>query len=545
MLSRKLIEKTDNLLKKEKGTVFKDPGGKLNICLVYPNTYFVGMSNLGFQGIYTLLNERNDVVCERAFLPASEDMDEFRRTKTEIFSLESKRPIGRFDIIAFSVSFENDYLNILKILELSNIPLRAKQRKPFHPLLIIGGICAFSNPEPLAEFFDLCFIGEGEEMLNEFLNIYKKSAKRDEIYKNSLSIEGIYVPGFYKLDYEPSLRRTALNNAPLKIKRRFIKDISKVRLRPSIITPKTEFSSMYLIEAMRGCSYKCDFCLTGHIYNPLRIKPLSVIKEEIALALRHTERIGLIAPSLTDYPYIEDVLMIKGVNFGITSLRASPKSAHLLGLLKGHKSVSIAPEAGTERIRRVINKRVTEEDIIETSRLIFKYEIEKLRLYFMIGLPTETYNDIEGIINLVKKIRDTLAKGEIVLTISTFVPKPFTPFQWHPMESPDRVKQRLSMIKKTLIPIKGIKVFHDLPKYAYMQGIFSMGDRRLSNALEEMLKIEDWQKAVINSKLDPDFYIFRKRDFNEPLPWDFIDSGVKKEALWREYQRALNHCKDT
>jgi len=540
-MSRKLIEKLEVLLSKEKGTIFKDPGGKINVCLIYPNTYHVGMSNLGFQGIYTLLNERTDVLCERSFLPDEEDIGEYTRTETELFSLESKKPLNRFDIIAFSVSFENDYPNILRILELSNIPIRSSERNDSHPLIVLGGVCAFFNPEPIADFMDICFIGEAEEMLQEFLDVYKKSETRSEFYKKTSGIEGVYVPKFYEIEYTNGIsKRKTLQGFPEKIKRRFIKDISAYRLKPSIITTETEFSSMYLIEAMRGCPWKCRFCVAGHIYNPPRKKELSVIKEDITEALKLTDRVGLIGPSLTDYPYINDVLKIERVDFSITSLRASPRSAELVGLLKRHKSISIAPEAGTERLRKVIDKKITEDDIIETSRLIFLEGIENLRLYFMVGLPTETDEDIRGIVSLVKKIRDISKKGNIILTLSIFVPKPFTPFQWHRMEKIDIVKNRLQTIKKSLLSMKGVRVFHDVPKYAYMQGLFSMGDRRIADVLTKMLEEQDWKKACTSAGIDTDFYIMRQKNFSESLPWDFIDSGISKESLWEEYRKAIS-----
>ncbi|MBI1811273.1 MAG: radical SAM protein [Nitrospirae bacterium] len=540
-MNRKLTEKTDMLLSKERGAVFKEPGGRINVCLIYPNTYHVGMSNLGFQGIYTLLNDRNDTLCERAFLPDEDDIDEYVRTDTKPFALESKRPLNNFDILAFSVSFENDYPNILKILELANIPLRASDRNNTHPLLIIGGVCAFFNPEPLADFFDVCFVGEAEEMLSEFIDTYKKSETRQELYGKAAAIEGVYVPGFYNIRYNNGIHsREKIDGAPEKIKKRFIEDISAHRFRQSIVTPETEFSDMYLIEAMRGCPWKCRFCVAGHIYSPARKKELPARKKEIDNALNITERVGLIGPSLIDYPYISEVLKTEGVDFSITSLRASKKSAELVGLLKKHKSVSIAPEAGTERLRRVINKKITEDDIIETSRLIFSEGMEKLRLYFMVGLPTENDDDIKGIVSLVKKIRDISKKGNIVLTLSTFVPKPFTPFQWHGMEKIEIVKKRLKAIKSSLLPIRGIKVFHDVPRYAYMQCFFSMGDRRISKPLEAMLRMHDWKKACIGSGIDPDFYVMRNKDFPEKLPWDFIDSGISKERLWDEYRKALS-----
>lgn len=542
MAGKKITRKIDDLLSKEKGTIHKDPGGKVNICLVYPNTYHIGMSNLGFQGIYTLLNERADVVCERVFLPDDEDIQEYIRTGTELFGIESKRPLSRFDIIAFSVSFENDYPNILRILSLSKIPLRAAERNERHPIVVMGGVTAFFNPEPIAEFFDICFIGEAEEMLGNFIETYKDSRNRKDLYEKAMLIEGLYLPKYYDISYSSDgeiLSRNAVNNAPEIIVRQFIKNISGHALKPSILTPETEFSNMRLIEVMRGCPWSCRFCVTGYVFNPPRKKTPDMLKEEIKSAVSVTKRVGLIGPSLTDYSHITDMLCINGVDFSITSLRASPKSAELVRFLKGHKSVSIAPEAGTERLRKAIDKRITEEDIIETSRLILSDGIENLRLYFMVGLPTEGDDDIEGLISLVKKIRNVSDRGNIVLTLSTFIPKPFTPFQWHPMEKMDVAKQRLKQIKKALLPLKGVKLFHDVPKYAYMQGLLAMGDRRISRVLEKMLEIDDWKKACADTGIEADFYIFRQKDFHDILPWDFIDNGISKEKLWEEYQEAL------
>ncbi len=543
-MSWKLKEKIDSLLSKEQGTVYKNPGGKINIALVYPNTYHVGMSNLGFQGIYGLLNRMDDVVCERVFSPNDEDMEEYLRTVTEIFTMESKRTLSRFDIIAFSVSFENDYPNIIKILTLSRIPLRSSERNSTYPLVILGGACAFFNPEPVADFFDIVFIGEAEELLPEFIDAYRHSAKRPDILKGSVAIEGIYVPKFYSVSYDNEgkiLQRYSSEGTQEIVKRRYLKDITKSDFGTSIITPETEFSSMYLIEAMRGCPWSCRFCVASHIYNPFRKKALQTLENEIVTARLKTKRIGIIGPSLSDYPDINKVLMMPDVDFSITSLRASSKSAELIGSLKGHKSISIAPEAGTDRLRKVINKKITEKDILQTADLIFSEGIGTLRLYFMVGLPTETKEDIIGIVNLVRKIRDVTPKGNLTLSISTFVPKPFTPFQWHPMQNSLELKERLKMIKNGLLPLKGIKVFHDVLKYAYMQGFFSQGDRRISKAIEKIPAHNDWRKAAAAAGVKQDFYIFREKEFREILPWDFIDIGIEKEKLWAEYQEALSH----
>jgi radical SAM superfamily enzyme YgiQ (UPF0313 family) len=539
-MNRKLIEKADSLLAKERGTVFKDPGGKISVCLVYPNTYHVGMSNLGFQGIYGLLNRRDDVVCERAFLPDDADIGEYRRTTTPVFSLESKKPLNTFDIVAFSLSFENDYPNALRILALSKIPLRSAGRGDYHPLVIAGGVCVSFNPEPMAPAFDFVFIGEAEESLGEFIEMYKRAAGRSDVRAKAAQIGGIYVPSDYEVNYGEDgtiSSRTAKSGAPMIVPKRYIKDLSLAPLSTSVITTQTEFSGMHLIEIMRGCPWNCRFCLVGNFFNPPRRKDIERVRGEVEDGKKVADKIGIIGPSLSDYPRIREILCMEGVQFSITSLRASSRSAELISLLTGHKSVSIAPEAGTDRLRKVINKQVTEHDILSTIELLFESGIETLRLYFMIGLPTETDEDITGIIELAKKVRSLNIKGGIVLSVSTFVPKPFTPFQWHPMERLDPVKRKIRMIKKTL-ETKGIKVFHDVAKYAHMQGLFSLGDRRIFPVIERMVETDDYRKACADKGIDLDYYVFRQKPFSEVLPWDFIDIDVPKETIWEEYRKA-------
>ncbi|RMG04880.1 MAG: radical SAM protein [Nitrospirae bacterium] len=540
MTSRKLIKKADQLLEKEKGTVFKDPGGKVNVCLVYPNTYRVGMSSLGFQGIYSILNSRNDTVCERAFLPDEEDMEEHLRTGTPLFSLESKRPLNRFDIVAFSVSYENDYPAIPKILHMGGIPPVSAERNHNHPLTLLGGVCAGFNPEPLSEFFDIIFVGEAETSIHSFIERFKNCKERNDFLYDIVSLKGFYVPAFYEIRYSPDgtiMERIPSNGAP-EVVERVTEEVLDFRIKPAIITPEAEFSDMYLLEAMRGCPWSCRFCLAGHIYNPPRQKNRETLIQEIKNAQAITERVGLIGPSLTDYRYIEDALSMEGVEFSITSLRASRRSAGILSLIQKKQSISIAPEAGTERLRRIINKKITEEDIIETAGEIFKTGINRLRLYFMIGLPFEEDSDIEGLIELTKKIRSLSTKGLITLSVSTFVPKPFTPFQWHPMATEETVKKRIKMLRKELNQ-KGIRVFHDVPKYAYLQGILARGDRRLSRFLVDLKDAGNWRKTLKKSGLSEDFYIFRKREFSEILPWDFIDTGISREQLWNEYKKCI------
>ncbi len=541
-MNKKLLGKAEYLLSREKGTVFKDPGGKISVVLVYPNSYAMGMSNLGFQGIYGLLNGMEGVVCERAFLPGSEELEEYERTGTEIFALESKRPLGRFDIVAFSVSFENDYPNVVKILRLANIPARSAMRGAGHPVVIMGGVCAFYNPEPLADFFDVCFVGEAEDMLPAFLDLFKASSSKDTLFEKAAMIDGIYVPRFYRISYSGEgggiAKRTNLPFAKPVIRKRTVTDISLAPLKPLITTPEAEFSDMFLLEAMRGCVWSCRFCVAGRIYKPVRRKDPAILRNEIKEVLSRTKRVGLIGPSLSDYPGAEEVLSIEGVDFSITSLRASPRSSRIVRLMRGHKSVSIAPEAGTQRLRDAINKKISEEDILETSRLILEDGIETLRLYFMIGLPSETMEDIEGIISLVRKIRENTARGFITLSVSTFVPKPFTPFQWHPMAALKDVKERLKVLKKGLSGVRGVRVFHDVPKYAYLQGLFSLGDRRLSGFAEYLASGKEFSMKEDYAGIDSNFFLFRQRSWEEILPWDFIDAGIARDKLWDEYREA-------
>lgn len=519
-----LKERIKRRLEKEKGTFFKNPGGKISFCLIYPNIYYIGMSNLGFQGIYGLLNSRDDVLCERTFLPDEEDIEKLLRSGAPLFSYESGKPLTEFEILCFSISFENDYPEVLRILKLAHIPLRSSERNHHHPLIVGGGIALNSNPEPLADFFDIIMFGDGEVILPEFIDALKDSGTKNkkELFNHLRNKEGFYIPSMYEVRYYPDgmiKERKSLYGFPEKIKRPYLKDLSR-GVRFTILTPDTEFSEMHLIEVMRGCPWKCNFCLTGHMV-PLRVKPINTVLEEIQHS--RAKKFGIIGSSLTDYRHIKELLSLEGVDFSITSLRASPEAAELVGLLKGKRSVSIAPEAGCERLRELINKRIKEEHIIQTSKLLFQEGIEILRLYFMIGLPEETDEDVMKIVELTKKIRGLSKTGLISLSISIFVPKPHTPLERFPMEKPEVIKRRLNIIKRGLKGIDNVRVFHELPKYAFMQGLFAQGSRRISEVLEKMLEEGDWIQASRKAGIQYEFYIFRKKELHETLPWDFIE----------------------
>ncbi len=541
---RKIVEKINFLLNKEKGTIKKDHGGKTKICLIYPNIYKIGISNLGFQAVYRLFNERKDVVCERSFLPYPEDFSEY--SDIALFSFESKKPLHQFDILAFSLCFENDYPNILKILALSKLPILSKDRKPYHPLLIAGGVLCFSNPEPIANIFDVIFVGEGEELIDNFLNIYSnvKNSSYEEDFKKNLKeqlikFEGFYIPEAYEEIYENHgkirERKILWKNAPEKIKKIYCNDFTNKFTFSQITTPESIFSDMFLIETMRGCPFSCRFCLVGHIFNPIRkasFKKLKLKIKEINDLDRQT--VGLIAPSLSAYREISELLKDKNIELSFTSLRADKPTINILDYLVRRKTLTLAPEAGSERLRRIIKKGILEEDLLLIAEKLAEKGLESLKLYFMIGLPFERDEDIEEIIRLINKIRIKFQR-KITASISIFVPKPHTPFQWHRMEDYETVKEKLKKLKKDTIRIKGFNLLHEVPKYSYMQGFLARANRTGLSMIKRVSEGENFNRIFEEVK----FELYSTRDFNDILPWDFIEhDGLSKEYLWEEYKKA-------
>ena len=561
----KLKEKITTLLSREKGTIVKPWGGKVTVALVYPNTYFVGMSNLGFHQIYYLLNQRNDTLCERVFLPDREDMEEYGRTNTPIFSLESRRPLRDFDIIAFSVPFENDYLNVLKILKMGNIPLFSNERGKDYPLVIAGGVTSFLNPEPMADFIDLFLIGEGEELVNEFVDCYLKngSVNRNELFPKLTSVKGVYVPSLYQVTYNEDGSIKSLfpeGKAPKKVKRRWVRDIDSAPTISRILTPDTEFSGMHLVEISRGCGRGCRFCTAGFIYLPPRVRRPEKILESISGQWpvvsgqrgRQTNKVGLVSAAVSDYPFINSLcspLIAKGMKISVSSLRMDSTTEELIEALKesGHKTMTFAPEAGTERLRNVINKGISEEDVLKSVEMAVSRGILNAKLYFLIGIPTETDEDIEGIVKLTRRIKKNILGltkeagriGTITLSINPFIPKPWTPFQWCPMEGTRSLNNKLKHIKDSLRKEGNIEVIHENPRDSYLQTLLSRGDRRVGKIIRATLDSGNWSRGVRESQMDTDFYVYRMMGRDEILPWDFIDHGVEKIYLWKEYERAL------
>ena len=563
MISWKLIQKARQTLEKEKGTIRKSWGGKYSICLIYPNSYHVGMSNLGFQTLYHLLNLEEDIVCERAFLPAPEDLQEHHQTRTPLFSLESQKPLSEFDILAFSISFENDFLNIVSILELARVPLESRHRGKGHPLVMAGGVSVFLNPEPLSQFFDLFILGEAEEAITEFLEAYRLHfsgrQKKDDLLSKLVEIEGVYIPKFYQVTYQEDGRIGAMDpkpGFPPKVKRRWIREIDRFSTRSTLFTPDTELRRMALVEVNRGCPRGCRFCAACFVYHPFRSRSLPVLESLSKEGLSDEHRIGLTGTAVSDYPHLiplcENILLKRG-GISLASLRVDAISDPLAACLRESEieSVSIAPEAGTERLRRVLKKGYTEEEILKSIDILVEHGLLQIKCYFLIGLPSETDEDVKAILDLAKQIRHRILskrKGEkgrwkIVLSVNPFIPKPATPFQWLPLEEVDALKRKLKMIQRGLKGERGIEMIHDLPKWAYIQTLFSKGDRKVGKILMAAHQFQgDWSRALRETNFNPDFYVHRWRDLDEIFPWDFIDHGISKEVLRKEYIKAMEEA---
>jgi len=565
MTSWKLIQKAKQILEKEKGTVRKPWGGKYSICLIYPNSYHVGMSNLGFQTLYHHLNNEEDIVCERAFLPDPEDLPEYYQTQTPLFSLESQKPLSDFDILAFSISFENDFINVLSIFDLAHLPAESRHRENGYPLVIAGGVSIFLNPEPLSEFLDLFILGEAEEAIIEFLEVYrdtssKKGNKEKDYFLRKLGeVEGVYVPKFYHVSYAEDGKIEAMNpepGFPRQVKRRWVREIDRFRTRSSLFTPDTEFKEMALVEVNRGCPRGCRFCAACFVYHPFRSRSLPTLESLAKEGLAEEHRIGLAGTAVSDYPHLlplcQNILSQQG-RISLASLRIDAISDSLVQCLKEGKvqTVAVAPEAGSERLRKLLRKGYKEEEILRAIDILVENGISQMKCYFLIGLPSETDEDVKAIPDLAKQIRHRILshrkgqKGQwkVVLSINPFVPKPATPFQWVPLEEVGELKRKLKIIQRGIKGEKGMEMIHDLPKWAYVQALLSKGDRRVGKILMAAHQYEgDWGKALRETSINPDFYVYRRRELDEIFPWDFIDHGIPKERLKEEYLLAMKEA---
>ena len=557
-MSWKLKKKAQALLAAEQGTVYRDWGGRVSIALVYPNTYAVGMSNLGFQTIYRHLNALPDVVCERVFLPEPADLEEMRRTSTPPQSLESQRPLTDFQLIGFSVTYEGDYVNVLRLLELAGIPLRAVDRRAHDPLILMGGVCAFSNPEPIAPFMDFIVVGEGEELVGELMQAYREGYRERETFLDGLvGLEGIYIPERHDVSYAGDgivADVKPRQAAPAVVSKRRLKQVDAFRTIAAVKTPNAEYGHMALLEVGKGCGRGCRFCLEGQVYRPVRHRSVAALSATIAeLAAQGEKRIGLVGACVSDYPWIGELLKVvedNGMELSISSLRADSLTDDLVASLArgGHRTLTMAPEAGTERLRRVIRKAITDEQLMAACDLVRARGIPNLKTYFMIGQPTETPHDVAAIPDLAGRmlqrlrVLDPTGKpfGKLTLSISSFVPKPWTPFQWAPFDGAESLSAKLETIKRGVRTFSNVRVLHENPREAALQALLARGDRRVGDFLELAARLEgDWRRALREWDGDPAFYTTRERPVGERLPWDHFDVGVKKAGLVREWERAL------
>jgi radical SAM family uncharacterized protein len=536
----------------EIGAIRKSWRGRIRYALVYPNRYHLGMSNLGFQSVYRLLNHYDHVVCERAFLPEPD-----LKKQAPLKALESGKRLTDFDVIAFSISFENDYPHILSILEKIGLPARSDQRSDHDPLLLAGGVASFINPEPIAPFFDCFLIGEAEVMLPRFVEVFEAgNNKRATLLTIARKVPGAYVPAFYSVDYQRDGTIAAFNpleEVPPTIQRTYLKDLSHTDTCSAILTSDTAFDRTFLIEVGRGCPHGCRFCSAGFIYRPPRFRPISKLVESINQGISQTNRIGLVGAAVSDLPGVGDLCnqyRDEDIRISFSSLRAEGLLPGLLSALKQSqvKTATIAPDAGSERMRKVINKGITEETILAAADALVANGIPNLKLYFMIGLPTETIDDVEAIIRLCKKIKHRFLSssrsqkriGEITVSLNCFVPKPFTPFQWVAMDEVGSLKKKAQKVKNELKKVPNIRVHADIPRWAYLQALFSRGDRKVADILQLAHSHQgNWAQTLKATSVNPDFYVLRNRDVAEQFPWDFIDQGIKKSFLQQEYQRAL------
>ena len=517
------IAEAKRILEREQGTIYKDWGGRLPIALAYPNTYQVGMSNLGLQTVYRLFNERTDVVCERIF---------YKPGTRPLISLESQRDAKDFAVLAFSISFEIDYFNVVEMLRQADIPPLAEERDEGYPLLLAGGPAVTANPQPLSPIFDAFAIGEAEVIVPPLVETLQATIgeSRDELLSALAHLPGLYIPTQYPIP-----------NTQYPIKRQWASNLDDYPVASVVLTPDTEFGDMYLIEIARGCGRGCRFCLAGYAYRPVRERSPAALLEQAEEGLRYRDRIGLVSAAVSDYSHLEELvtrLRRMGARLSVSSLRVDPLPDALVRALaeSGVRTLTIAPEAGSQRLRTLINKNVSEDDLMRAAELAARYDFAQLKLYFMLGLPTETDEDVQALIGLVLAVQERFPR-RITVNVTPFVPKAHTPFQWVAMAPVEGLKEGLTRIEQALRPV-GIAVKAESPAWAAVQGVLSRGDRRVGQALVRVKtrSLAAWRRALRECQLDAAEYL-RERSRDEPLPWAVVDSGVSRDYLWREMMR--------
>lgn len=559
MNRKDLIDRLQELYKDEDSRVTVNPHAGQKVAIVYPNTYFVGMSNLGLHIIYEEINLRNDSVCERIFLPEKKELEAYDKTKTPLMSVETQRPMHQFDVVAFDVTFEMDYFHIPLMLRHGRVPIMGKDRTEFDPIVIAGGPCATFNPEPFADFIDAFIIGEGEGIVSRVLDIIRdgkmEGLDRHAILRQLADISGVYVPSLYVPIYSEDGEFKGYDIAegvPKTIKRHF--EMLTSGGETVVATNYTEFGAMYIIEVARGCGRHCRFCMAGYCFRVPRVRPLDILKEGVERAEKLGKKVGLMGAAISDYPEVDELvnyIRSKDMRYSCASLRAdSLTQAVVDGLAdSGQKTITIAPETGSERLRRVINKGISEEHLQNAATLSAKSGIQHMRLYIMIGLPTETDEDIEAIVGLAERTQAHMekvgCKGRLTLSINPFIPKPFTPFQWMAMDNQKVVEKKLQYIKKALQKNRRIEVLVESPKEAYIQGVLARGDRRLGAVIAACAAdrgSKSFKSEMKAAGLDMDNMNYRERSFDEFLPWSHLDMGMQEGYLEMEWKRSIDEA---
>jgi radical SAM superfamily enzyme YgiQ (UPF0313 family) len=540
-MSWKIKTNLKQRLAAESGSLVTRRGGRLRVCLVYPNRYRIAMSNLGFMAVHALINSSADMLCERAFLPDPDELKEYEQSHTPLLSLESQQPVGDFDVVAFSVSFESDYLNLPQILRLAGLPCYGRERTERHPLVMAGGAALFLNPEPVAEFLDLVGLGEAEVFLTGLLTAIADgiSSPRPALLGRLATIPGVYIPSLHT------------PGDGVTVTRQYLQGLDAAPVATTIRTPETEFGDLHLVELSRGCPRGCRFCAAGYIYLPYRQRSQEAIMEQVDTAIAAKRKVGLVAAAVGDYRGIGELcrhILAGGGSVSVSSLRIDGLDEAMIDVLvaSGHKTATLAPEGGSQRLRDLIRKGISEEQILDACQRLVGRDILNLKLYFIIGLPTETDDDIAELLGLVDRIRLLVLEraranrriGEIILSVNPFIPKPFTPFQWCGMLEQKVLEKRLALLQKGVRRMPNVTLQAESIREAMLQALLSRGDRSLAPFLVKSAELGSWRKGARETGIDVAVLVTRQIPLDEELPWGFI-TGPGREQLRREYRRAF------